>query len=120
MIDASILLYSIYGGVLMRSKRIPVEEQYRLIAECCQNRLTDHQWCVAYNIKPGTFYNWVKKLRQKDCVDLPASTGRSYSAPESQEVVRVDLHDTDNFPMNSNYIGFRHLRKEITFPWQSQ
>ena len=28
-------------------------------------------------------------------MDLPASTGRSYSAPESQEVVRVDFHDTD-------------------------
>lgn len=95
MIDATILLYSIYGGVLMRSKRISAEKQYRLIAECHQNRLTDHQWCVAYNIKPGTFYNWVKRLRQKGCVDLPASTGRSYSAPESQEVVRVDFHDTD-------------------------
>ena len=111
----------IYGGVRHEKQKnnLPKTDIVS-IAECCQNRLTDHQWCVAYNIKPGTFYNWVKKLRQKDCVDLPASTGRSYSAPESQEVVRVDLHDTDNFPMNSNYIGFRHLRKEITFPWQSQ
>ena len=46
MIDASILLYSNYGGVLMRSKRIPAEEQYRLIMECRQSGLTDHQWCV--------------------------------------------------------------------------
>ena len=50
------------------------------------------------DIKPGTFYNWVKRLRQKGCVDLPASTGRSYRAPESQEVVRVDFHDTDPLP----------------------
>ena len=28
-------------------------------------------------------------------MDLPASTGRSYRAPENQEVVRVDFHDTD-------------------------
>ncbi|MFR5059189.1 hypothetical protein [Faecalimonas umbilicata] len=49
----------------MRSKRISAEKQYRLIAECCQNRLTDHQWCVAYNIKPGTFYNWVKSYVRK-------------------------------------------------------
>ena len=41
----------------------------------------------------GLFYNWVKRLRQKGCVDLPASIGRSYRAPESQEVVRVDFHD---------------------------
>ena len=47
----------------MRSKRIPVEEQYRLIMECRQSGLTDHQWCVEHDIKPGTFYNWVK-----DCV----------------------------------------------------
>lgn len=81
----------------MRSKRIPVEEQYRLIMECRQSGLTDHQWCVEHDIKPGTFYNWVKRLRRKGCMDLPASTGRSYSAPENQEVVRVDFHDTDRF-----------------------
>ena len=98
MIDASILLYSSYGSVLMRSKRIPAEEQYRLIMECRQSGLTDHQWCVEHDIKPGTFYNWVKRLRQKGCVDLPASTGRTYCAPESQEVVRVDFHDTDPIP----------------------
>ena len=28
----------------MRSKRIPPEEQYRLIVECRQSGLTDHQW----------------------------------------------------------------------------
>ena len=39
-------------------------------------------------------HNWVKRLCQKSCMDLPASTGRSHSAPESQEVVRVDFHDT--------------------------
>ena len=82
----------------MRSKRIPAEEQYRLIMECRQSGLTDHQWCVEHDIKPGTFYNWVKRLRQKGCVDLPASTGRAYRAPESQEVVRVDFHDTDPIP----------------------
>ena len=49
----------------MRSKRILAEEQYRLIMECCQSGLTDHQWCVEHDIKPGTFYNWVKRLRQK-------------------------------------------------------
>ena len=37
----------------MRSKRIPVEEQYRLIMECRQSGLTDHQWCVEHDIKPG-------------------------------------------------------------------
>ena len=39
----------------MRSKRIPAEEQYRLIMECRQS-------------------------------GMPASTGRTYRAPESQEI----------------------------------
>ncbi len=68
------------------------------LGECRQSGLTDHQWCVEHDIKPGTFYNWVKRLRQKGCMDLPASTGRNYRAPESQEVVRVDFHDTDPLP----------------------
>ena len=81
----------------MRSKRIPAEEQYRLIMEGRQSGLTDHQWCVEHDIKPGTFYNWVKMIRQKGCMDMPASTGRNYNASESQEVVRLEFHDTDMF-----------------------
>ena len=46
----------------MRSKRIPAEEQYRLIMECRQSGLTDRQWDVEHDIKPGTFYNWVKRV----------------------------------------------------------
>ena len=52
-----------------------------------------HSWGIRLFI-----YNWVKRLRQKGCVDLPASTGSTYRAPESQEVVRVDFHDTDPIP----------------------
>ena len=79
----------------MRAKRRMEQEQYDMIMECRQSGLSDHQWCLEHDINPGTFYNWVKRLRQKGCMDLPASTGRSHSAPESQEVVRVDFHDTD-------------------------
>ena len=82
----------------MRAERIPAEQQYRLIMECRQSGLTDHQWCVEHNIKPGTFYNWVKRLRKKGCTDLPTATGRSCRTPESQEVVKVDLYDTDILP----------------------
>ena len=38
----------------MRGKKIPAEERYRLIMECRQSGLTDHQWCVEHDIKPGT------------------------------------------------------------------
>ncbi len=44
----------------MRSKRIPAEEQYRLIMECRQSGLTDHQWCVEHDIKSGTFFSSIE------------------------------------------------------------
>lgn len=76
----------------MRSPRIPAQEQYRLIMECRRSGLTDHQWCVERDIKPGTFYNWVKRLRQRGYADLPPATGRSYEAAEKQEVVQVNFN----------------------------
>lgn len=79
----------------MKSTRTPAQEQYRLIMECRQSGLTDHQWCVEHDIKPGTFYNWVKRLRQKGCTDLPSVTGRSYDASEKQDVVKVEFKNPD-------------------------
>ena len=48
----------------MRAPRVPVEEQYRLIMEYRKSGLSDHQWCLNNDINPGTFYNWVKRLRK--------------------------------------------------------
>ena len=57
------------------------------------------------DVMDGTFVpnlaygpDFVKRLRKKGCVDLPASTGRTYRAPEGKEVVRVEIHDTDPNP----------------------
>ena len=36
-------------------------------------------------------------------MDLPASTGSTYRAPESQEVVRVDFHDTAPLPVEQPF-----------------
>ena len=55
----------------MRAKLVTADEQYRLIMECRTSGLTDYQWCLEHNIKPGTFYNWVKRLRKKGCYDIP-------------------------------------------------
>ena len=86
----------------MKSKRIPVEEQYRLIMECRQSGLTDHQWCVEHDIKPGTFYKLGKKTASEGCVDLPASTGRTYRAPESRKLSEWSFMILTRFLMNSH------------------
>lgn len=73
----------------MRAKRVAAAEQYRLIMECRASGLTDYQWCMEHDIKPGTFYNWVKRLRQKGCV--MDQSGEMNSNPVKQEVVKLDF-----------------------------
>ena len=75
----------------MRAKRISSDEQFRLIMECRQSGLSDYQWCKASDINPGTFYNWISRLRKRG-VDIPSSTAVTEpAATELQEVVKVDL-----------------------------
>lgn len=49
----------------MLSAKVCAKEQYKLIMECLQSDLSVQQWCLDHDIKPGTFYNWVKRLPQK-------------------------------------------------------
>jgi len=63
--------YYNYGGICMNTQRRTAEEQYRLIMECRSSGLSDYQWCTEHDINPGTFYNWVKRLRKKACYEIP-------------------------------------------------
>jgi transposase-like protein len=85
--------YYNYGGPgTMRNPRKSIEEQYALVIECRSSGLSNQQWCMQHDIKPGTFYNWVKRLRQKACYDIPAATDRdALTASVRQEVVKVDI-----------------------------
>lgn len=79
----------------MRTSKVSIEDQYRFIMECRNSGLSDYQWCQDHNIKPGTFYNWVKRLRQSGCTDIPAPARRgTYREAPKQEVVRLDFTET--------------------------
>ena len=65
-------------------------EQLKLIMECRQSGLSDYQWCKAKDINPGTFYNWVSKLR-KSGYTFPESKSKSTGIPAMQEVVKLNL-----------------------------
>lgn len=82
----------------MRAASVPAEEQYQLIMECRASGQTDYQWCMEHGIKPGTFYNWVKRLRKNGCPDLPAAN-RS-RRQDRQEVVRLEFDQPEG---NNNY-----------------
>ena len=76
----------------MSSPRRSAEEQYNLIMECRSSGLSDQQWCLQHDINPGTFYNWVKRLRAKKCYDIPAATGRAgLTTAVKQDVVKVEI-----------------------------
>lgn len=85
----------------MRSPRVPVEEQYRLIMECQKSGLSDHQWCLNNDINPGTFYNWAKRLRKKGCGDIPEKNQMSTYEQSHQEVVKIEMN-TVSVPADMN------------------
>ena len=88
----------------MRTSKVSVEDQYRLIMECRNSGMSDYQWCQEHNIKPGTFYNWVKRLRQNGCSDITAPAGRSsYRENPKQDIVRIDF--SEPLPSTSSQIN---------------
>lgn len=73
----------------MRAKCVSREEQLKFIMECRASGLSDYQWCETQGINPGTFYNWVSKLR-KAGVTIPDSESKHLGTTVNQEVVKVD------------------------------
>lgn len=80
----------------MRAKAVTADEQYRLIMECRASGMTDYQWCMAHNIKPGTFYNWVRRLRQSGNMEIPAFAGNQ--EPVRQDIVEIHLRQPSAVP----------------------
>lgn len=74
----------------MNSNCVRKPEQIKLIMECRQSGLSDYQWCQKQGINPGTFYNWVSKLR-KAGYTIPDLESKVSGVPVSQEVVKLDL-----------------------------
>ncbi len=104
--------HSTFGGWIMKVTRIPADEQFRLIMEYRASGLTDHKWCLQNDIKPGTFYNWVRRLRQKGCTEIPnALNGHSL---HRQEIVKI------KFPTPStNGTMISSVQDEINQPVQN-
>lgn len=85
----------------MRAKRIHRDEQVRLIMECRRSGLSDYQWCEANGVLPGTFYNWISRLRKAGYV-IPDSASQP-AVPAVQEVVKLPVVNSAN---PANAIGF--------------
>lgn len=82
--------------------RVTADQQYQLIMECRSSGLSDYQWCKEHGIHPGTFYNWVSRLRKKACYEIPDSISRETPIPSPvQEVVRLNLPSKSDLQQES-------------------
>lgn len=104
----------------MNSNCVRKPEQIKLIMECRQSGLSDYQWCQKQGINPGTFYNWVSKLR-KAGYTIPDSESKISGVSVSQEVVKLDLveHEISTPVMMEQKVshlaasGISHIAAEI-------
>lgn len=98
----------------MRTSRVSAEDQYRLIMECRRSGLSDQQWCMNHDIKPGTFYNWVKRLRQRGCQDIPAAAGRATGKSIQQEVVRIERNQAPTMQLTDTSLEHLSASMELS------
>ncbi len=65
-----------------------VTKQYRLskwteiIRECRGSGQTISEWCAEHDVKPGSYYYWLRRVRETACEALPAiGSGKSSIVP---------------------------------------
>lgn len=75
----------------MKAKRIAPDEQFWLITECRQSRLSDYQWCQMHDVNPRTFYNWISRLHKRGYSIPVTETEYCTSLENCQEVVKIDM-----------------------------
>lgn len=77
----------------MRAQNVNKQQQLQYILECRNSGLTDYQWCKEHGIHPGTFYNWVSKLKKAGYQDIPDPVSRLGHKPIVQEICKLDVDD---------------------------
>jgi transposase-like protein len=113
-------LYYIYERrMLMRAAKVSSQRQYELIMECRSSGMTDSQWCMQHGIKPGTFYNWVSRLRKNSCLDIPKpACGMEVIPSPKQEVVKLEvMQETDPAIIDSPSKEFIFVYR--SYAWKS-
>ena len=100
----------------MNKPKVSRDEQIRLIHECRTSGLSDNQWCLQHGIRPGTFYNWVSRIKKKGDVYIPDPGGAAEYWPEAKpDIVQINLvrEDTKSVPAPQENVKPENC---ITFP----
>ena len=76
----------------MKKPKVLHDEQIRLIHECRTSGLSDSQWCLQHGIRPGTFYNWVSRIKKKGDAYISDPGGAAEYWPEGKpDIVQINL-----------------------------
>lgn len=78
----------------MANTRLDFDKIFEKVIACRQSGLSDREWCISQGISPSTFYNWVCKLRERACCEIPESEAKKSKAPIStphQDVVKINI-----------------------------
>ncbi len=81
-----------------------VTNQYRfnqwteIVRQCLSSGQTVAVWCAENNIKPASYYYWLRKIRKAACEALPSLSGNNSIVPLnfSDEGVKVDSSDQES------------------------
>ncbi len=85
----------------MKKPKVLHDEQIRLIHECRTSGLSDSQWCLQHGIRPGTFYNWVSRIKKKGDAYIPDPGGAAEYWPEAKpDIVQINLVREDTKSMS--------------------
>lgn len=75
----------------MSKRRIPREEQLRLVYECRNSGLSDNQWCKQHGIPSSTFSNWVCRNKLRGEIIPDPISAEEYWPAAKPDIVQVNL-----------------------------
>lgn len=73
------------GGLELNTRE--VTSQYRfnqwteIVRQCRSSGQTVAEWCAENNIKPTSYYYWLRRIRQAACEALPSLDGNNQIVP---------------------------------------
>ena len=90
----------------MNKTKVSRDEQIWLIHECRTSGLSDSQWCLQHGIRPGTFYNWVSRIKKKGDAYIPDPGGAAEYWPEAKpDIVQINLVREDTKRSEERRVG---------------
>jgi len=90
------------GGLELDTRE--VTSQYRLnqwteiVRQCRSSGQTVTMWCAENNIKPASYYYWLRRIRKAACEALPSLSGNNPIVP-----LKIPDHPVETGPADQEF-----------------